>query len=197
MKSFTTLATLAAYLTMASTLAMAAPTSIPRDAPSKRQTSAADLQSAVAAWASDTDKVSNFLDAAAGLTGADFITQATTAAMNEMDELTHKAVLDADATLAATSLVQTANTTLVTNGSFQMVVNLLQDMATNGQAKVGDVQLINNVRCLMVLPAINMYFLAVSQATGSGVATLAIFPQGCNQVVGFNAALENDPPARS
>lgn len=63
---------------------------------------------------------------------------------------------------------------LVDDGTFQSVVNLLQDMENTGLLSM----LINSNRCANVLPAIDTYFAAAAQLTG-GVAYPAIRPLAC------------------
>jgi hypothetical protein len=73
--------------------------------------------------------------------------------------------------------VQLANNVLVDQGTFQDVVNLLQDMTDN--SNVFDIDLIHENRCANVLPVIDLYFAAASQALGSAVSLTAARPLAC------------------
>jgi len=81
------------------------------------------LLNAVNGWMNDTGKVTKFLNTATSLTGDDYTTAATIALNAEIDELNHKAVLDAGLDPAT---IQKANDTLATQGTFQAVVDALQ-----------------------------------------------------------------------
>ncbi|KAF1984917.1 hypothetical protein K402DRAFT_296378, partial [Aulographum hederae CBS 113979] len=117
------------------------------------------MQTAVDAWMRDTGVVSNFLNRATSYTDdTTFKNQARIAASAEVDELTNKAVLDQY--MPNDQSVQAANKTL-SNGSFQLVVDKLQEMADQGM-KVAqqDVDAINKDRCVQVLPSIDAYMKA-------------------------------------
>jgi hypothetical protein len=107
----------------------------------------ADLATAVANWMADTSMVSDFLNRGAGIQNNVAFKQAATVAFNaEVDELNHKAVIDA--VNGADPNVVAANSTLATGGSFQDVVDKLQQMSTQGLAAVGNIDLINQNRCV-------------------------------------------------
>lgn len=115
--------------------------------------SAADLATAVSNWQADTSMVSNFLDTGAGIQNNVAFKQAATVAFNaEVDELNHKAIIDA--ANSADPNVQAANSTLATAGAFQDVVDKLQQMSVQGRAAVANIDLINQNRCVngMYLP---------------------------------------------
>ncbi|KAF2030766.1 hypothetical protein EK21DRAFT_64812 [Setomelanomma holmii] len=108
---------------------------------------AADLATAVSNWQADTSMVSNFLNTGKSIQNNVQFKQAATVAFNaEVDELNHKAIIDAangnDPNVIA------ANSTLATGGSFQDVVDKLQQMSVQGQAAVGNIDLINQNRCV-------------------------------------------------
>jgi hypothetical protein len=82
------------------------------------------IANAVVSWMNDTGKVTKFLNTATSLSGDEFTKQATIALNAEKDELNHKMVLDA--ALGNMAMVQMANDTLATQGTFQAVVDTLQ-----------------------------------------------------------------------
>jgi len=109
--------------------------------------SAADLATAVANWMADTSMVSNFLNTGASIQNNVQFKQAATVAFNaEVDELNHKAIIDA--ANGADPNVIAANSTLVTGGAFQDVVDKLQEMSVKGQAAAANIDLINQNRCV-------------------------------------------------
>jgi hypothetical protein len=109
--------------------------------------SAADLATAVANWMADTSMVSDFMNRGASIQNNVQFKQAATVAFNaEVDELTHKAIIDA--ALGTDPNVIAANSTLATGGAFQDVVDKLQQMSTKGRAAVGNIDLINQNRCV-------------------------------------------------
>ena len=110
---------------------------------------------------------------------AEFLSAASSALSAEKDELIHKQVLDT--ALGQASIVQNANSTLVLEGTFQMVVDLLQDIASNGVSRIANVDKINNVRCPRVLPAIDAYFAAAARQVKKGPQVLATFPKACRK----------------
>ncbi|KAF2230802.1 hypothetical protein EV356DRAFT_519317 [Viridothelium virens] len=131
------------------------------------QPTAGDLNNAVFKWQSDTGLVSNFLNVAVDPngppTGQDLLNDAASAFSSENDELNWKAVIDSSDLAFEDPRIAQANDTLVTQGTFQMVVQGLQDISINGDSvRQADVDNINNVRCSQVLPAIDMYFAAVA-----------------------------------
>jgi len=139
---------------------------------SRQQASA--LNSACQAWISDTGMVSNFQNIGSGLVGnaAQFKQQAGIALAAEKDELLHKAVIDG--LIGNDPRVSKANLTL-TNGSFQSVINGLQDMNVGGPARVADIPAINKVRCPEVLPSIDTYCQVAAQfAIKQGVVITAL-----------------------
>jgi hypothetical protein len=159
-------------------LAFAAPSS----APAKRQSSPPTIDDIIAAqvlWQQDTQVVSNFLNYAAFLSTPDLLNYAQIALNAENDELTHKAVLDSLFVTGGQpdAAVIGANNVLVNQGTFQSVVNFLQDMVNTGN--VADVQAINSNRCANVLPAIDAYFLAVAQELNTPFVLTAARPLVC------------------
>ena len=172
MKFSTAFFATAAFLTSVPGFGLAAPTNSQRQAPSIE-----DIANAANLWAQDTGKVSQFLNIASTLSGSNFKDQAATALMSENNELTQKQVLDN--ALGSNPSVQAANDILVEQGTFANVVSLLQDMASNGASRVGDVETINNIRCTYVLPAIDAYFAAAAEVIQNGVQLEAVRPTAC------------------
>jgi hypothetical protein len=107
----------------------------------------ADLATAVANWQADTSMVSNFLNTGKEIRNNVAFKQAATVAFNaEVDELNHKAIIDA--ANGNQPGVIAANSTLATGGSFDDVVNRLQQMSVQGRAAVANIDLINQNRCV-------------------------------------------------
>jgi hypothetical protein len=157
-------------------LALAAPSSNVR---SKRQE---DIATAAANWLQDTGFVSSYLDVAATLAPNDVLSNGALALAAEKDELNHKAILDnffIFFTDTPNQAVVNAKAVLE-SGTFQSVVDLLQDMSVTGN--VADVITINTVRCSQVLPAIDQYFIAVAEATGQATFAPAIRPAACGGI---------------
>jgi len=145
--------------------------SIPIAAPNESPAEAA------ANWMKDTGIVSNFLNIAATLKGADYTRNAQLALDAEKNELTHKAILDKVPSITGTQTIQNANNSLATEGHFQAVVTALQDMVNKGPSiAVADTIAINSNRCVYVLPAIDAYV----QAGAPGAGFLAIRPTVCD-----------------
>jgi hypothetical protein len=133
-----------------------------------------DLATAVSNWMADTSMVSNFLNTGASIQNNVQFKQAATVAFNaEVDELNHKAIIDA--ANSADPNVIAANSTLATGGSFQDVVDKLQQMSVQGMAAAGNIDLINQNRCVNVLPNIDAYM----ASTGSN--SQAVRPTVCDQ----------------
>jgi hypothetical protein len=153
--------------------------------------SAADLATAVSNWQADTAMVSDFLNRGASIQNNVAFKQAATVALNaEVDELNHKAIIDA--VNGADPNVVAANSTLATGGSFQDVVDKLQLMSVQGRAAVANIDLINQNRCvngtlcdmvcmrtrlmvILVLPNIDAYFASTNSASK------AVRPKVCDQ----------------
>jgi hypothetical protein len=140
------------------------------------------LQAACDSWSADTGKVSNFQDTGKGLpAGKQFNAAANVGFLAEVDELTHKAILDN--TIGLDPQVSIANLTL-TNGCFQSVVNNLQVMSIQGKNTQSLIDTINNIRCTQILPSIDTYMAVAAALIGPG-ATLrkAIRPAACAAIV--------------
>jgi hypothetical protein len=105
----------------------------------------AKLLAAVSNWMTDTTMVSNFLNNGGIMDASAFNLAAHVAYAAEVDELTHKAVLDS--VIGNDPQVSIANLTL-TNGVFQSVVNNLQIMSIQGASKNNLIDAINQVRFL-------------------------------------------------
>jgi hypothetical protein len=169
-------------LSLLSSLALGAPTINSRQAPSTDA-----ISTAANAWAADTGVVSQFLSAAGTLSGSALTSSAQNALDHELDELTQKAVLDAEfgpGGPMASGLVVGANNTLVTQGTFNIVVVGLRGLADNGDAMSPDevnaaVLGINMDRCVKVLPAIDVYLGAASRLLNNGLTLVANRPNNC------------------
>jgi hypothetical protein len=150
-----------------------------------------DLATAVLNWQADTSAVSNFLNTGKGIQDNTQFKKAAKVAFDaEVDELTHKAIID-QANSADPNVIA-ANDTLATAGAFQDVVDRLQLMATQGRSAVDNIDAINFGRCANVLPNIDAYM----ASTGSDLR--AIRPLVCDQtgVVGGNQGSgATQPPA--
>lgn len=153
-----------------------------------RATTATSITQAATNWQKDTGVVSNFLNDATSLTGTQFTSAASAALAAEKDELTQKAVLDADTSIASQTVIKSANNALTTQGNFQDVVNLLQDMVTKGSSvAVADTNSINAVRCKEVLPSIDDYLEA------AGTSLQAVRPSACS----LTGATESVGPSKN
>lgn len=143
----------------------------------------AALQAAADNWSFDTGMVSNNQNTGKALVNnaAKFQAQANIAYNAEVDELTHKAILDQ--IIGNDPDVSIANQTL-TNGCFQSVVDNLQIMANQGPSQAGLIDNINMVRCTQILPSIDTYLAVAARVIGNG-ATLrtAIRPDACAAIV--------------
>lgn len=153
------------------------------------------MQTAIDAWQRDTGVVSNFLNQGASYPDDQtFRIQAQIAHSAEVDELTHKAVLDQN--MGNNRNVQQANATL-TNGAFQLVVDQLQRMADQGRQAMDGIDIINKDRCVNVLPNIDTYMRESANAIGNGqVVQQSVRPAACGNISpGTNGALQiNQPP---
>jgi hypothetical protein len=95
----------------------------------------------------------------------------------QIDELTSKNVLDQF--MPNNQNVKAANATL-SNGSFQLVVDELGNMADNGRSQMAAIQKINNVRCVNVLPNIDTYMREAALTIGNGQAVVqSVRPAAC------------------
>ena len=144
------------------------------------------LDTAQGNWEADTAIVSSFLSSADSFSGTTLANAAQTALNAENNELTQKVVLDNQFVFVnnPNPTVQKANAVLVDQGTFQFVVNGLQNLATNGAtmsaAQVSAaVASINTDRCNKVLPAIDQYFTAASSFLKNGQLLKAVRPTNC------------------
>jgi hypothetical protein len=147
------------------------------------QQAIAALQAAADNWSFDTGMVSNFQNVGKSLAAntAGFENAANIGYNSEVDELTHKAILDQ--IIGNDPQVSIANLTL-TNGCFQSVVDNLQIMSLQGPVQQSLIDNINLVRCTQVLPSIDTYMAVAARVIGAG-ATLrtAIRPNACAAIV--------------
>lgn len=147
------------------------------------------MQLAASNWFTDTGIVTLFQNNGPITTDEDqFRGIADGAFKAEVDELTQKAVLDQ--VIGNDPRVSLANLTL-TNGVFQSVVDNLQIMSLQGQARSSLISTINAVRCTQILPAIDTYFLVAAEYIGDNAQQRrAIRPNACAQVLaGASSAL--------
>lgn len=153
------------------------------------------MQTAIDAWMRDTGVVSNFLNIGPNIQDEQtFKNQAQIAHSAEVDELTHKAVLDQY--MPNNKNVKAANATL-TNGAFQLVVDRLDDMARQGFSQKNGIDDINKDRCVNVLSNIDTYMREAANTIGNGqVVQQSVRPAACaNIVAGQNGAAQlNQPP---
>jgi hypothetical protein len=134
------------------------------------------VEIAVNSWRRDTGVVSNFLNKGQSFTdNQTFKNQAFVAYSAEIDELSHKKVIDQY--FSENQNIRKANATL--SGSFQLVVDQLFRMAIQGRQAIDGIELINKDRCVNVLPSIDIYFR--ESAAGSQVKT-AIRPDTCSNI---------------
>lgn len=150
------------------------------------------MQLAIRNWMSDTTLVSQFLNTGKSIQDpTQFKKMADGAFKAEVDELTNMGVLMK--TIGNDQRVSIANQTLL-NGVFQMVVDNLQIMSFQGQAKVNLIDTINAQRCTQVLPSIDTYMVVAAeymQASNiSAFQSRAARPDACAQVLQNSA---NDP----
>lgn len=169
-----------------SAAAIPPPPPLPANPTAANAQQSAQVQSAVSAWQSDTGVVSNFLNQGASITdNAKFQPAAAEGHRAEVDELGHKAILEAY--LGGVPAVQQAKATLE-GGAFQLVVDKLQEMADQGTSAVADIDTINADRCVSVLPNIDAYFKAAADFMGNAnQVQQSIRPTACGQN-GVNAA---------
>lgn len=130
--------------------------------------------------------VSGFLNSGPSIQDDAAFKQAALVAFNaEVDELTHKAVIDA--ANGQLPNVQAANSTLATGGAFQDVVDKLQIMSQQGKAAANNIDLINQNRCTNVLPNIDAYM----ASTGSN--SQAVRPNVCDKTGVVGGVQSNGP----
>jgi hypothetical protein len=118
-----------------------------------------DLPTAVSNWMADTSMVSNFLNTGNAMTNDTAFKAAALVAFNaEVDELTHKAIIEQ--TLSQNPTVQGANSTLAGGGAFQDVVDKLMIMSMMGKAAANNIDLINQNRCVNGMFISSLHFIA-------------------------------------
>ncbi|KAK5717812.1 hypothetical protein LTR15_008653 [Elasticomyces elasticus] len=154
---------------------------------------AGDIHDAVIKWHDDTEAVSAFLNSAAdivnqalnnGQDSIDITSIANTAFGRETDEPNQKHTIElnfcphldtigCNPDQLGNGVIDGANATLITDGTFISVVNALQTLSsapagTSAQLAKAQLDLINNGngqtggRCQAVLPAIDLYFQQVN-----------------------------------
>jgi hypothetical protein len=147
----------------------------------KRDPTADQIFASINAWINDVHNVNQFLNVAPTLSPSDLAAQATTAlgfANDEPTQLTIESDLSnlSDAGKQAVSALK---------GNFGNVITSLQGIiAAPGDAGqvLGFLEIINGVRCSIVLPSLDILWPAAADASGapSGVPA-AERPQACNQ----------------
>lgn len=154
------------------------------------------MQLAMSNWQTDTGIVSAFQNAGPNAMSAqEFKGIADGAFKAEVDELSHKAVLDK--VIGKDPRVSIANLTL-TNGAFQSVVDNLQIMSKQGTTRVNLIDTINQVRCVQILPSIDTYMLVAAEYIGQNVQQRrAVRPNACEDILaaasGNGTAFPNVP----
>jgi hypothetical protein len=140
------------------------------------------MQLAISNWQTDTGIVSMFLNNGGSTTDSNQFTGIADGAFKaEVDELTQKAALDK--VIGNDPRVSIANLTL-TNGVFQSVVDNLQIMSLQGQARVNLINTINSVRCTQILPSIDTYLVVAAEYIGSNAQQRrAVRPNACQQIL--------------
>jgi hypothetical protein len=132
----------------------------------KRDPTADQIFASINAWINDVHNVNQFLNVAQTLSPTDLATQATTAlgfAQDEPSQLQIESDLSnlSDAGKQAVSALQ---------GNFGNVVNSLQGIiAAPGDADqvLGFLEIINGVRCSIVLPSLDILWPAAADASGA------------------------------
>jgi hypothetical protein len=137
------------------------------------------LLAAASAWRDDTEGVSTLLALASqqGVGAPGVVNGGGQAALDqENNELTHKTILDIFFSFNPSDKIAGASAAL-TSGSFQKVVDGLQDFASNGASAQTDPTLLAQDRCRDVLPNIDIYFQEVARVTQTEPLK-AVRPQG-------------------
>ncbi|RDI80828.1 hypothetical protein Vi05172_g9156 [Venturia inaequalis] len=154
------------------------------------------MQLAMSNWQTDTGIVSAFQNAGPNsMSAQEFKGIADGAFKAEVDELSHKAVLDK--VIGKDPRVSIANLTL-TNGAFQSVVDNLQIMSKQGTTRINLIDTINQVRCVQILPSIDTYMLVAAEYIGQNVQQRrAVRPNACEDILaaasGNGTAFPNVP----
>jgi len=152
---------------------------------------AQQLQTACDNWTKDTGIVSNFQDKGKGTNGQAFNSLANGAYVAEVDELTHKAILDG--IIGNDPTVSIANLTL-TNGVFQSVVDNLQIMSLQGKTRVNLIDYINSVRCVQIMPSIDAYCSQAAALIGpTGIVRKAVRPAACAGITAADQTTSDYP----
>ncbi|PHH82833.1 hypothetical protein CDD83_3159 [Cordyceps sp. RAO-2017] len=117
----------------------------------------------------------------------------------EKDELTHKAVLDGQF-LQGDASVRRADQVLDKQGTFQFVVDGLENMAKGGDTmsrrkRAAAIRAINQDRCVQVLPSIDAYFRAAGAAS-DGRTVQAQRPTNCPPGTGGQQQQQQQQGAR-
>jgi hypothetical protein len=150
------------------------------------------MQLAISNWMTDTGIVSGFQNVGGSTNDSTAFRQIADGAFKaEVDELSQKAVLDA--AIGQDPRVSIANLTL-TNGVFQSVVDNLQIMSIQGQARVNLINTINSVRCTQILPSIDTYLVVAAEYIGDNAQQRrAVRPTACAAILA--AAIGNNTTA--
>ncbi|KAH7111081.1 hypothetical protein B0J11DRAFT_585952 [Dendryphion nanum] len=128
-------------------------------------------------WAGDIGQVTRFLDQVESISPEDFVARATTALAFQLDEFQFKNSLDRS--IGQDPLLRAANQTLIGDGTLDMVVDLLEELVQRGKEGIENVNKINEVRCTRILPAVDVYFNAVTASDASFRRLVAARAEGC------------------
>ncbi|PHH76063.1 hypothetical protein CDD82_4151 [Ophiocordyceps australis] len=145
-----------------------------------------EILNAQMGWRSDTGVVSNFLSNAERMSPEQLSSEASIALDAELDELTHKKVLDRKFTqgFGQDQTVLQANNVLEGQQTFQFVVDGLKDFKENGQTMAPQdvsrkIRAINTDRCGQVLPSIDKYMTAAAGVLQQPEVPKAYRPTNC------------------
>ncbi|RFU30444.1 hypothetical protein B7463_g5910, partial [Scytalidium lignicola] len=140
-----------------------------------------DVINSINAWINNVDNVNNFLDAAPGLDPQDLQSQAETALDNANDEPIQLQILS-DVSGLDESGQQAANLLAEVFGNVPtQLQNIINDPGDSGVVQTA-LQVINNVRCLNVLPAVTALWAAAASASGAPPPPAAEIPQSCQGI---------------
>jgi len=166
---------------IAATSVMALPYSASPYQMSKRQFSSSQVIASINAWINNVDNVNSFLDTAANDTPPDLLSAAETALNNAQDEPIQLSILENVGGLSSDG--QNAATLL--NEVFGNVItqlnNIINDPSDPDVVNTA-LEVINNTRCLDVLPAVTTLWAAAAAAAGAPPPPAAQIPASCNGI---------------
>ncbi|PHH62867.1 hypothetical protein CDD81_6585 [Ophiocordyceps australis] len=145
-----------------------------------------EIERAQMGWRNDTMVVSRFLSTAETMSPQQLSSEASIALDAELDELTHKKVLDRKFTqgFGQDQVVLQANNVLEGQQTFQFVVDGLKDFKENGETMPPQevsrkIRAINTDRCGQVLPSIDKYMTAAAGVLQQPEVPKAYRPTNC------------------